>query len=260
MQNVVCKWKYSFMLSVLSLANNVSLPILPNNPKTNTILVSNMNEEIKTEKRKKICVLIPLYKFVPIQSHEAFMKFACEARNYFDAIIRSSNCSWVHVARNYLLNEFIKHDKTENFDYVMWIDQDMVFEPIQVKELIEKLEEKNWDAVSAVAYNVGDDREIFPMLLRKNPDGRINSLTNEEAESGQDIEIHSAGFGFLLMKAEVLRKMREKKGYDVFWYARNEHNQMLGEDVLFFEEASQMGFKLGMAGKVVVGHMKEVRI
>lgn len=144
-----------------------------------------------------------------------------------------------------------------DYDYIMWLDSDQVWNPNQISTLINR----NVDIVGGLYRMEGGkqftavknwDEEYFKQ------NGSFEFMTDADIDGKTDlIEVSYNGMGFMLIKKGVF----EKIGYPFF---RPEY-QMIGslqdfasEDVSFCKIAQSKGFKVFVDPTVVVGHEKTI--
>lgn len=180
----------------------------------------------------------------------------------------------VYYARNLCLggnNLAGKNQKpwqgTIDYDYVMWIDSDIVWHSEQIMRLIAIAEQhKQVDIVSGLyimenetqyATVVNWDIETFKR------EGRFTFL-NKKALKNYDlkelVEVAYTGFGFMLIRNGVF----EKVGYPWFLPIWEETESVNGvkvrdftsEDVGFCRTATENGFKIFVDPNIIVGHEK----
>jgi GT2 family glycosyltransferase len=134
------------------------------------------------------------------------------------------------------------------YDYIMWIDSDMVWEPEQVFELLKH----DKDMVSAITMidekrcncvELGDKKDYELMDYDKLGDG----LT----------EVETCGFAFLLIKRGVF----EKVGFPWFrpvysYYEEIDTEKAVSEDIGFCILAREKGVKVYADPNIIVGHEK----
>lgn len=142
-----------------------------------------------------------------------------------------------------------------DYDYIMWIDSDVLFKPEQVFALIKR----NLPIVAGV-YKMADDIHYAAVkdwdLNYFGKNGSFKFLTPEDV-AGQDlVEVSYSGFGFLLAKRGVFESLEYP------WFRPIMHE--LGGDIVDFssEDASvcellrKVGHKIFIDPAVRVGHEK----
>jgi GT2 family glycosyltransferase len=142
------------------------------------------------------------------------------------------------------------------YDYIMWIDSDVVFQPIQ----FEKLLKRDLDIVggmylmdNATHYAAVKDWDVN--FFRRN--GSFQFLSKEDIQGQTEpLEVAYTGFGFLLIKKGIFERISypwfepqmTDMGNGIFDFA--------SEDVSFCIKARNAGFKIYVDPTVIVGHEK----
>ncbi len=204
----------------------------------------------------KVAFLIPAYGSVRIPAYRSMINFLTNAGRFCEAVFIVKSSCYVHDNRNRLTKEFLEADKQFSFDFVFWIDSDIVFEWEQAEQLLKFLMENDKDMATGVYYSFVQGGKAGPVIARRLED---DSLENYIAsELNEPMKVDGAGFGFVVMNARVLREMVEKKGEHVFGFKISKKGKLIGEDNLFFEEAKELGFELWVVPQIRVGHAKTV--
>lgn len=146
-------------------------------------------------------------------------------------------------------------DNKIDYDYIMWIDSDILF----TNDQFEKLLSNNVDICGGVYLMDGGkqfavvkdwDEESFI----KN--GTFDFLTPDDiSKSPRLMEVAYSGFGFLLIKRGVFEKIK----YPWFGPKYSKMNQCVdfaSEDVSFCLRAKEVGFKIHIDPTVWVRHEK----
>ena len=118
------------------------------------------------------------------------------------------------LGRNLLASQFIKG----NFSHLMFIDADIKFNPADILKMIEAdkdiicgiypKKEINWQTVrQAIGNGVPDDQlknhtGVFVANL-------VNYQENQRVLVNEPVEIWNGGTGFMLIKREVMQKLKE---------------------------------------------------
>lgn len=181
---------------------------------------------------------------VPMQFYQAVMAMVLKTREKYPnikfATLTAGN-TYVHQARQNMVDSFLKTEA----DYMLWIDDDNI--PPE-DGLIRLLEDKK-DIVSGLYFKRRPPYEPLIMMKRRQGIGSERRTDIFREGATELTEIHSAGFGFILIKREVLEKMRE---------LRMPHFSMkvgLGEDIWFCIQAQGAGYKIWLDPVVEVGHL-----
>ena len=146
-----------------------------------------------------------------------------------------------------------------DYDYLMWIDSDQVFEPWQFFNLLEKAKETNTSILSGLYLMQGGevfatvedwDKEFF----KKN--GYFKFLTPEDVSSRKEIfKVSYTGFGWLLVKKGVFESL-DYPWVQPTWFDEDGIREMTTTDCGFMHRAAKKGFDTYIDPTIVVGHEK----
>lgn len=135
----------------------------------------------------------------------------------------------------------------EGADYLFMVDDDMLCPP----DLFSKLVAHDKDVVAALAFTRNPDHK--PVIYET-----VNGFSNEVGMTygftrfvqnyprNQLVECDAVGFGAVLIKAEVLRKIPQP------WFFGMERT---GEDIIFCIKAKKAGFQVFMDTSIKLGHL-----
>jgi hypothetical protein len=141
-----------------------------------------------------------------------------------------------------------------NVDYVLWIDDDNLVDWQHVTRLMKDLDEHPEAALVAgwcwIQSDMGDGSARSS--VGRWVDGKMVSLTENELDDDELIEIDVSGFPCVLMRPELLKA--NGKG----WIPDREDcvDHFPGEDIAFCLNAKKKGFRLFADGRVKVPHLK----
>jgi len=133
----------------------------------------------------------------------------------------------------------------KEYDYVLWIDSDQVFNANCLQTLIDA------------------DKDIITALIRTDTPDRVEYAQNINGErltpetlpdKEHPFEVDTAGFGFTLIKQGVY-ELLEYPYHGPEWTDKTEYTS---EDDGFAIKAKRAGFTLHAHPKVLVGHEKRV--
>lgn len=188
----------------------------------------------------KVLIGIPTTGAIPIKTVQSLMslKRPAESAFYFESF------SLVYFARNDICDALLKED----WDYLLFVDSDMVFPP----DSFERLMALNADIATAVYY--GRSGKHQPQVY-----SRIYPRTNEALQICERFtevpdgvfEVEGCGMGLCLIKREVIEAVTKE------WYAPFEPLPGLGEDFSFCYKARERGFKILADSTIEVGHIGE---
>jgi glycosyltransferase involved in cell wall biosynthesis len=148
--------------------------------------------------------------------------------------IPTVGCSIIHDARNHIIEEAYKGD----FDAILFIDSDMVFEPDTLERLIH------------------NDKDVCGVLYQSRTNGLQNvfSLCNYSekfdrlklSKNSGIVSVGAVGAGILFIKKVVLDKVRSP------WFF---YESGVGEDCNFCKLAGLAGFNVYVDTDLEVGHI-----
>ncbi len=159
----------------------------------------------------------------------------------------------IYYIRGMLLDGNYNHGPSQHpwqgkkeYDYIMWIDSDIVFKP----EHFFKLLEHDKDIVSGLYLKKPhtDSMADIPTSFACFVDDDYRNLMTHEA-NGELINVRANGMGWMLVKKGVFEKI------DYPWFGMINHH---GEDLSFQLRAKDAGFDSYVDTSIIVGHEKEV--
>lgn len=185
----------------------------------------------------------------------------CFKHNIRPVLSRHYSCN-IYFVRNMCLGADVSRGKNQkpfdgkiNYDYILWIDSDIVFSP----EHLIKLLNHDTDIVSGLylmegGKNFATVKDWDTDFFAKNGYFQFLSPADVEKATGL-VEVAYTGMGFMLVKKGVFESME----YPWFEPRKHEINGIVDysmEDVSFCLRAGEMGFKVFVDPKVRVGHEK----
>lgn len=144
-----------------------------------------------------------------------------------------------------------------DYDYMFWIDSDIIFTADQVLRLISH----NKDIVSG-CYVMHDNRH-YPIVLdidheyyKKN--GHYEFLDRDSLKTKEDLfEVSYVGFGFMCVKKGVFEQLTYPYFAPVHFTFNTDYlSEYASEDVSWCFHVRNTGFKIFVDPKVVVAHQK----
>lgn len=156
--------------------------------------------------------------------------------------------SLVYDARN----EFCQRAVNGGFDYLFFIDSDMIFPP----DTLTKLLALNTDIATAVCYARKGNHApcVYNRVVKR------NLFHDSEAEHVKQIpdgvfEVAGCGMAVCLIKADVLKRLVKKYKGTPFEPFGN-----MGEDLAFCYRARKLGYRLKADSTIPIGHIGETVI
>lgn len=140
----------------------------------------------------------------------------------------------------------------KRYDYLFCVDSDIVLPP----DALAKLIAADKDVVSGLYIQRKPGQHILE-IYENTPDGRIVNAPWGKLKGQGLVEIAGCGFGCVLLKGEVLRKMP----YPHFVYkSALDHAHTFSEDVYFCQEARKHGFKIWADPTILCEHIHSMRM
>ncbi len=207
--------------------------------------------------KKNLCICIPSGRFVDFGFFKSITNNLGSIMLQWNTVTLTVASPMIFANRNELLRKaFALEEKTPGFliDYMLWIDNDIVFDFEQVKKLISHLENGK-DFISGTYFNPLNDG-IKPVAYWKDneKEGRYKWL--EEKELNSLMEVDAVGFGFCAMKMDLVRRVANKFNPRPFDLRNLENGGLVTEDQIFCERAKELGYKIFLDSDLVVKHAK----
>lgn len=192
----------------------------------------------------KTLVGIPCLEMV----HTQFMQSILNLRYPENTEITIASGSLVYDARDTIAGKAV----AEGFDQVVMLDSDMIFEPDSIMRLEEHLR-NGLDFVSGIYFKRKKPAEpvIYNRMdLSQNEIGYIPSIDSYlDYPKDQLFEIEACGFGLVMMKTEVIKKVQDKFGLPFFPVAG------FGEDIAFCYRMKALGIKRYCDSSIKAKHL-----
>ena len=187
----------------------------------------------------------------------------CMTKGIKFAVSRRESCN-IYYVRNMCLGADVSRGENQkpfngdiDYDYLMWIDSDMVFNPQQFERLLSH----NKDIVSGL-YLMDSGKQFATVkdwdeeFFKKN--GYFQFMTMEDIKGRKELmEVSYTGFGFMLIKKGVFESMT----YPWFKPIEKRIGNMVDfcmEDVAFCLRAKENGYKIYIDPLIKVGHEKKI--
>lgn len=150
-------------------------------------------------------------------------------------------------------NELSAYAMEKGFDYILWLDSDMIFPEDFHERMLKTLIDNNLDILTGIYYKRRPP--YSPVLFNEMKSTKRGwKYSWVEDVPNELFEVEACGFGCVLMKTEVLMSVRLKHGY-LFHPMRDG-----GEDVSFCWRARDCGYKIMCDPAIVCGHVGNVII
>ena len=188
----------------------------------------------------KIMIAVPCMDQVPVQ----FCQSLAMIEKVGACSLAMKSGSLVYHSRNDLATQALQND----FDFVLWLDSDMTFNPGLLKRMMATLQENDLDMLTALCFR---RRPPYSPALFDKLDirGEECDFTEFEHIPGKLFEVGGCGFACMLMRTDVFLDVQGKHG-NMFAPIGNN-----GEDVAFCWRARDCGFKIWCDPTIVCGHV-----
>ncbi|MCR4336117.1 MAG: hypothetical protein NUV57_06325 [archaeon] len=204
--------------------------------------------------KKNIAICIPSGRFVDFGFFKSFAQNIGSLMLTYNTAVFTVASPMIFENRNELLRRAFRFEETNPgflFDYLLWIDNDIVFSFKQVQKLISHLDSGK-DFVSGVYFNPLDDG-IKPVAYHASGE-RYKWL--EESELNGLMEVDAVGFGFCAFKMDIARRVFEKFKPRPFNLRQLDDGSLVTEDQVFCERAKELGYKIFLDSELIVKHAK----
>ena len=201
----------------------------------------------------KIMIAVPTREYIDVDSEKCIRKLERDMwlNSNYKVDVELVPGTVIHDLRFSIAELAIKG----KYDYILWIDSDMVFNSFVLYDLLEA----NKDIVTAVCFMRRAPYE--PCIYSKLRMGA--TLEEDQIEKYFDypegvFEVEACGMAMCLMKVAVLEDIMLKVGQP-FFPVRSDH-RTLGEDLSFCYNARKCGHKIWATSKPVVGHIGKMNV
>jgi Predicted glycosyltransferases len=146
-------------------------------------------------------------------------------------------------------------------DWLIFIDDDMVWQPDAIKQLVQAREEHDLDILGGLCFRRSSPFQPT-LYMREAPDaGAYNFLERWDSDI---VEVDATGMAFVIIHKRVFEKIagspmpsleeRIKLGPSNFF----KWDGILGEDLRFCQDARRAGCKVFVDTRIEIGHAAEI--
>lgn len=159
--------------------------------------------------------------------------------------------TFVSEARNMLADGVLSSASDD--DLALWIDSDMVFNFDDMDRLIKSFDASDYDILSGLYFTRNEKDERVPLIYFAS-DEKNKFITGKPVDLPKEgiVKVDGVGFGFLVMKASVLKKLKSEHDKIFGWCYHD--GEFVGEDITFCQRAAEAGFKIGVDLSIKLGH------
>lgn len=166
-----------------------------------------------------------------------------------DTVVAMEISSLIYDARNHLAS--LATSAKTDFDYVLWLDSDMVFAPDLLQRMLKHME-NGLDIVSGIYFR--RQPPFSPVLFKRLSHEVLEN--NKKFEEYNDypkdslFEVDGFGFGCVMMTVDMLIDIALNCPGN--WF---DCSDSWGEDVSFCLRAKSLGYKLWCDSTIKCGHV-----
>jgi hypothetical protein len=182
-----------------------------------------------------------------------------------EMVLSTAYSSNVYYVRNMALGADVLRGKNQkpfdgkiDYDFIMWIDSDIVFNPDQFvrllshnKDVVAGLYKMEGGKQFAVVENWDTDEFKKNGTFKFMDDDRRQELAEKEL-----VPVDYTGFGWVLIKRGVFERLEYPWFHPEYTEFEGDVRDFCSEDVGFCRAAKRAGIELLIDPKVVVGHEK----
>lgn len=188
----------------------------------------------------KTVIAVPCMDQVPAP----FCQSLAQLEKVGECSLMMKSGSLVYTARDDIATRTV----TSDFDFIFWLDSDMVIRPDTLVRMMDTLQKNDFDILSGLYF-----RRVppySPVLFKKLEMDGANCIHEDFKTIPDEIfEVAGCGFGCVLMRTDVFLDVQSKHGAMFAPIGSN------GEDVSFCMRARECGFKIYCDPSVICGHV-----
>lgn len=195
----------------------------------------------------KIQVLMPMYKIMDAPCVISLVDFMQSLhKEGHDANITFVSGFNAAKARKQLTEHAVS--KAGDVDYVLWLDTDHVYRTENFYKLVERMEKDNLGMLAAT-YTLHGCPDTAHGITEN---GKFRHFKQDELKNGV-IDCQVVGFGFLVIKMNLLKRLWDTYGDKLFILDAQEN---CTEDVKFCKCILDIGDRVCFDSDVKVGHIE----
>jgi hypothetical protein len=149
-------------------------------------------------------------------------------------------------------------------DWIIFIDDDMTWQPDAIAKLVATQREHDLDMVGGLCFQRGDPYQ--PTLYMRESPTEGNYIFLEEWEQDSVVEVDATGMAFVLITKRLLQRIAGEfpdrevraKGRPPSYFRWDEKG--FGEDMTFCQDAKKAGARIFVDTSIKIGHIGEITI
>lgn len=199
-----------------------------------TVIERKSNQELTLSKipatlpKKRILIAVPTNRFVETET----------MKSIYDLDLPSNVDTEIQFFYGYQIDQIrnLIAEWGRRYDYLFCVDSDIVLPADTLKRFINA----DRDVISGLYIQRKPGEHILE-IYKDNGHGGVSNIPYERLKNRGIVEVASCGFGCVLVKSEVLRRME----YPHFQYhSALDHANTISEDIYFCLKARSLGFKI----------------
>lgn len=187
----------------------------------------------------KLLIAIPTLDYVHTDFVKSLIGLTSALDCNYEVAIQSGTL--VYMARDKLAKKAIN----ENFDFVLWLDSDMVFQP----SIFEDLKDSGKDFITGVYHA---RRPAFTSCIFEKIN--LDEFKACERYPNNIFRVEGCGFGCVLISTAILKHVLQT--YKTCFMPIKDY----GEDIAFCLRARDLGYSLYCDPTVICGHIGHIAI
>ena len=149
-------------------------------------------------------------------------------------------------------------------EWLLFIDDDMTFQPDAVRRLIETQQKYDLDMVGALCFQRAAPHQPTLYMREQPTEGKYVFL--EDWNEGDVVEVDATGMAFVLIHRRVFEGIagefptleQRSKGNPPSYFRWDERG--FGEDMTFCQDAKKAGFRIFVDTSIKIGHVGEMTV
>lgn len=199
-------------------------------------IIFNTDRKIKYIKKSviKVMIAVPCYNTIEVET----------LKSIYDLIIPDGVECYLEIAKGYTVdyarNVLAKTAIDKNYDYILWVDADIVLPLTFLSQTLFKNEDAITGWYIKKIANVPGITELYvPDKFKRNV---YSNIKEEELKDVKDIfQVDACGFGCLLTKTEIFKKLCENNKKP-FVYVEDNNGTIMSEDIYACINMNKLGY------------------
>jgi GT2 family glycosyltransferase len=201
---------------------------------------------------RRIGICLPFYKIMETYAVESLLGMLSSITNRGDKyILFCVHGMGIAVARNKTFDMALEQE----LDYILSLDTDHIYSAEVLYKLIQDLDDYDLQMVSAAYASRGNAEPVYAHVGFPDESGSFkNAMIKLGSVSGL-VDTYAVGFGFVLLRPEFVKKMKETFGLLFRW----SDDKYIGEDIYFCRNAAKLGARVCFDADARVWHLGTVK-